>query len=112
MRLLGTVAPDLGSHQSLASEKKRQRKRARETSAATVNGKPQFREALGWAVCGQVLNHLEASGHRFHICWGPESLVPVTALTPAALMAGDAIWEALFHCCYHEPLVQPGAPLD
>lgn len=63
---------------------------------ATVNGKPQLKEALGWGVCGQVLNHTEASGPRFHICWGPESLVPVITLTPAALMAGDAIGEALF----------------
>lgn len=53
---------------------------------ATVHGKPQLREALGWDVCGQILNHPEAFGHRFHIFWGPESLVPVTTLTPAALM--------------------------
>ena len=53
--------------------------------------KPQPREALGRGVCGEVSSHPEAFGHRFHYCWGPESLVSGTTLTIAVPRAGSAI---------------------
>lgn len=73
------------------------------------HGKPHLREAMEWGVCGQVSSHPEAFGHRFHICWGLESLVPVTILTTTAPKAGNAISERLEarHCCPREPAVRP-----
>lgn len=97
--LSAAMAPDrVHISSQLFYGKKRQRKGVRATSVAAVNGKPQLRGVLGRGVCGQVSYHPEAFGHKFHNCWGLESLGPVTALTAlttAAPMTGDTIWEGL-----------------